>query len=244
MGKASVPVIAVDGPGGSGKGTVSQLVAHTLGWHFLDSGALYRLVALAAAQQAVSLEDEAALAELAGQLDIQFLFPVVKGLPLAGMNGHAPPELETKIMLDGQEVTKLLRGEDCASAASRVAVLPGLRAALLERQKAFRRPPGLVADGRDMGSVVFSDAELKIFLTASVQERALRRHKQLKAKGMHANLTSLIDEIAERDARDSARSVAPMKPAPGAIVIDTSSLSIGEVVQQVLMLWHEVALVR
>ncbi|MFZ5589871.1 MAG: (d)CMP kinase [Pseudomonadota bacterium] len=226
-----IPVITIDGPSGSGKGTISQIVARRLGWHFLDSGALYRLTALAARRAGVALDDETRLAQLARGLDVRF-------------DAAQDSTAESKIFLGADDVTAALRSEECGNAASKVAALPALRAALLERQRAFRRPPGLVADGRDMGSVIFPDAALKIFLTASPEVRARRRHKQLKEKGMDVNIIDLISDIAERDARDSTRSVAPLKPAPDAVVIDTSDLSIEDVAQRVLRLWREASSAR
>ncbi len=220
-----VPVITLDGPGGAGKGTVSRLLAQELGWHYLDSGALYRLVGLAALERGISLTDEAALAELARNLDAQF----------EPSDGGAEP----RIYLQGREVTAALRSENCGEAASRVAALGRVRHALLERQRRFRRPPGLVADGRDMGTVVFPDAPLKIFLTASAEERARRRYKQLKDKGMDVRLDDLFKEIEARDARDRNRSQAPLKAAAEAVEIDTTGMEIAEVVQRVLALWRE-----
>jgi len=211
----AVPVIAIDGPSASGKGTVAQRVAAKLGYHYLDSGALYRLLALAAQQRGVTLDDEATLAALAERMDIRF-------------EGE-------QIWLDGVLVGDELRGEECATAASRVAALPGVRAALLNKQHAFRRAPGLVADGRDMASVVFPDAALKIFLTASAEARAERRYKQLKEKGMDANIAALLQDIQARDERDTRRSVAPLQQAPGASLLDTTALNIGQAVQEVLM---------
>lgn len=231
MPDTSVPVIAIDGPSGSGKGTISQIVAQKLGWNFLDSGALYRLVALAARQQEISLDDEPALIRLALELDTHFISN-------ANLNKTDLSAVEAAVILDGWDVTRELRSQECAEAASRVAALPEVRLALLDRQRAFRMAPGLVADGRDMGSVVFPDAPLKIFLTASVQARALRRHKQLMRKGMDVNIRSLETEIDARDARDSGRSIAPLKAGPDAVLIDSSGLSIEEVVQDILSLWQ------
>ncbi len=211
----AVPVIAIDGPSASGKGTVAQLVAAQLGFHFLDSGSLYRLLALAAQHHGVALDAEDQLAELAARLDICF----------EGAN----------IWLDGALVGDELRSEQCAAMASTVAALPGVRAALLEKQRAFRRAPGLVADGRDMASVIFTDAVLKVFLTASAEVRAERRYKQLIEKGMSANITDLLQEIRTRDERDSKRSVAPLQQAPGAGLLATTHLTIEQAVQEVLI---------
>jgi cytidylate kinase len=211
----NVPVIAIDGPGGSGKGTISQLVASRLGWHYLDSGALYRLTALASINHTLGFDNESSIATLAEHLDVQF-----------GADGQ--------IVLEGEEVTEAIRTEEIGEAASVVAALPAVRQALLNRQRAFREAPGLVADGRDMGSVVFPDAELKIFLTASAEARAERRYKQLKEKGISVNLAHLLEDIQRRDERDSQRAAAPMKVADDAIQLDTTTLSIEQVVNRVL----------
>ena len=210
----AVPVIAIDGPSASGKGTVAQRVAAQLGYHFLDSGALYRLLGLAAARRGIALDAEARLADLARQIDIRF-----EG---------------TDIWLDGALVGDELRGESCAAAASKVAALPKVRAALLAKQHAFRRAPGLVADGRDMGSVVFPDAALKIFLTASAEARAERRYKQLMEKGIGANITALLLDIRVRDERDTQRSASPLQQAHGASLLDTTALNIEQAVQEIL----------
>jgi cytidylate kinase len=216
-----IPVLTIDGPGGSGKGTISTRVAAHLGWHFLDSGALYRLLGLAAARSGVSTSDESALLALAGAMQIQF-------------------ELEGgRIWLDGQEVSDQLRDEVAGRAASEVAVIPSIRQALLARQHQFRQWPGLVADGRDMGTVVFPEAQLKVFLTASAEERAKRRYKQLIDKGIDVNLSALFLDIQARDERDSTRSVSPLRPAEDAVTVDTTSLSIEQVVQRVLELVEE-----
>jgi len=210
----AVPVIAIDGPSASGKGTVAQRVAAKLGYHFLDSGALYRLLGAAATKNGVALDDESKLADLAAKMDIRF----------EGEN----------ILLDGESVGDELRTEQSGAIASKVAALPGVRAALLDKQHAFRRAPGLVADGRDMASVVFADAELKVFLTASAEARADRRYKQLKEKGMNANIDDLLQDIRARDERDTQRSSAPLQMAPGAKLLDTTTLNIEQAVQEVL----------
>jgi cytidylate kinase len=212
---ARAPVIAVDGPSGTGKGTVCTHLAHWLGWHFLDSGTLYRLVAIQALRQGVGMDDEAGLAHIACQLEARF-------------ESEAAGEL-VKVWLGNEDASDAVRSEESSLAASRVAAWPAVRIALLEKQRAYRRPPGLVADGRDMGTVVFPDAELKIFLTASPEERARRRYKQLKQKGIDVNLAQLLADIAERDARDSQRTISPLKPAPDAVVIDTTGLEVAAV---------------
>ncbi|MCQ4271907.1 (d)CMP kinase [Pseudomonas kuykendallii] len=214
------PVIAIDGPGGSGKGTIAGLLARQLGWNLLDSGALYRLLAFAARNHGVDLTNEEALKVLAAHLDVQFAV--------------AAPGQEQHIILEGEEVTQAIRNEQIGAAASQVAALPAVRDALLQRQRAFQENPGLVADGRDMGTVVFPDAPLKIFLTASVEERARRRYMQLKAKGDDVSLASLLDEIRERDERDTQRAVAPLKPAHDAIMLDSTVLSIEQVLEKIL----------
>lgn len=206
----AIPVIAIDGPSASGKGTVAALVARELGFHYLDSGAIYRVAAHAAARAGVALDDEAALASLARALDLRF-----DGI---------------EVYLDGQPVGGAIRTEDAGRAASRIAALPDVRAALLDLQRDFRRPPGLVTDGRDMGSVVFPDARVKVFLTASAEERAKRRYKQLIEKGFDANLVALFQDLTERDARDAARASAPLKQAADALLLDTTGLSIDQAV--------------
>jgi cytidylate kinase len=202
----SPPVVAIDGPAASGKGTVAQGVAAALGLHYLDSGSLYRLVALTASRAAIPASEETRLAALARSLDVAF-------------DGH-------RIRLEGEDVTEELRTEPVSAAASRVAVLPAVRSALLSRQRAFRRPPGLVADGRDMGTVVFPDAILKIYLMASAEARAGRRYKQLIEKGNSVTLEGLLLDIRERDARDSARAAAPLKAAVDAVILDTTDMTI------------------
>ena len=213
------PIVTVDGPSGSGKGTISRAVAHTVGWHLLDSGALYRLVALAGATAGLRPDDEPGHAALAVRMDVVF--------SVAADGGE-------RISLEGRDVTTDIRSEEAGQGASRVAAWPAVRQALLARQRAFAVPPGLVADGRDMGTVVFPRAELKIFLTATPQERALRRHKQLKDKGSDVSLPALSREIAERDLRDQTREVAPLKAAPDACLIDSTGLSVEAVVKRVL----------
>ena len=213
----SIPVITIDGPPASGKGTVAQRVASALGWAVLDSGALYRLTALAVQQQGIDPENETAVAHVAATLDVQFL----------------PDE----ILLTGQEVSELIRQEHVGNLASRLAPNPKLRAALLSRQRAFRLAPGLVADGRDMGTIVFQDAQVKIFLIADVQARAQRRAKQLIEKGISANLQDLLADMRARDARDTQRSVAPLVAAKDAHVVDSSTLTIDQTVQSILDLW-------
>ena len=223
-GRDGLPIITIDGPSGSGKGTVSRAVAAALGFRLLDSGALYRLVALAAHRRGLPLEDGAALGRVAETLQARF---------------GTGPDGEEAVWLDGQEVTRELRTEQTGNGASRVAALPEVRCALLERQRAFAEPPGLVADGRDMGTVVFPQAALKIFLTASPQERAQRRYKQLKEKGVAANLAALSLEIAERDRRDMSRAVAPLVASADAVAVDTTGLAIDTVVARVLAIARE-----
>lgn len=226
MNDKTVPVLAIDGPSGSGKGTVGQLLAERLGWHFLDSGALYRALGLAASRLGeATLQDAAALAQLAECSDIRFM-PQPGGAPV-------------RVVLNGTDVGNAIRTEDSGRLASIVAAVPSARAALLRKQHAFRQAPGLVADGRDMGSTVFPDAILKIFVTASAEIRAERRYKQLKEKGFDANLRRLLDEIRERDARDAARTASPLKPAADACILDTSSLSIPDVVDRIHGLLQE-----
>lgn len=214
----SVPVIAIDGPSASGKGTVAKRVAQALGFHYLESGALYRLVALASLKAGLAADDAAGLARLAETLDVRF-------------SGDA-------VVLEGEDVSLALYDERCGERASQVAQHPAVRSALLARQRAFRRMPGLVADGRDMGTVVFPDAGLKVFLTASPEERARRRYNQLKQKGIHANLRALSRDLAARDARDTARAVAPLTRAADARALECSSLPVDAVVETVLDWWR------
>ena len=218
-----VPVIAIDGPGGSGKGTIAALLAERLGWHLLDSGALYRLVAVAAMDRGIAADDEASLGSLAAGLDVEF----------------AVADHGMVVWLDGQDITSRLRSEEVSAFSSRAAALPAVRAALVRLQRGFRQSPGLVADGRDMGTVIFPDARLKIFLTASAEARAKRRHKQLKQKGESVNLSRLFQEIKKRDDRDRSRAVSPLMAAPDAHLIDSTELSIDEVLQKILKLLKE-----
>ncbi len=222
---SDAPVIAVDGPSGTGKGTLCGYLAETWQWHLLDSGALYRIVAWAALQDQIALTAETTLAQLAGSLDVQF--------------SPAKPGQDVQIHYAGNDITQAIRNEQCGNAASQVAALPGVRAALLQRQRDFRKPPGLIADGRDMGTVVFPDAELKIYLTASAETRASRRYKQLKLKDNGVNLRQLLADITERDARDMERDVSPLKPAEDALTVDTTNCSIQQVVDQVSAIVRE-----
>lgn len=221
----NVPVITLDGPGGVGKGTLSVLLAQHLGWHILDSGALYRVLAYAAAQKQIALDDEAALVNLTAAMDLKFCAEIdeCSGLPEP-----------TRVLLDGKDITQAVRSEETGAAASQVATLPGVRAALLDYQRKFLKPAGLVADGRDMGTVVFPSATYKFFLSASPEERAQRRYKQLKQKGINVKLSDLAKSLAERDARDSERATAPLQAAGDAVTIDTTALSIQAVFKQIL----------
>lgn len=211
---AEIPVITVDGPSGTGKGTICLFLAHWLGWHLLDSGALYRVLACAALSRGMPLDDAGALVRLAEDLDVRFV--------------QDPGGMRALLQGEG-DISSAIRTEECGSAASRIAAIPEVREALLARQRAFCRAPGLIADGRDMGTVVFPDAPLKLFLTASPQERAKRRYKQLKEQGISVNLARLSVEISERDARDVNRSLSPLIPAADAIVIDSTDLDAGAV---------------
>ncbi|CCE24172.1 (d)CMP kinase [Methylotuvimicrobium alcaliphilum] len=215
----SVPVLTIDGPSGAGKGTVSRAIARKLGWHYLDSGSIYRSLAIAAIAEGVDLSDETVVAEVAKAMVLEF---------------ECAEELTVK--LDGKDITGQLGLESTGNAASMVAALPEVRKVLLQKQKDFRRPPGLVADGRDMGTVVFPDAQNKVFLTASAEERAMRRYKQLKEKGIDANLSSITQEIEERDRRDQQRKAAPLMQADDAVFIDSSDMSIETVIEQIINL--------
>jgi CMP/dCMP kinase len=219
-----VPIMTIDGPSGSGKGTVSRAAARKLGWWLLDSGALYRLVALAGRGAGIDLNDEDRLSELARQLDLRF---------------DSTPAGAEVVWLGGRDVTHDIRTESAGNDASKVAALPGVRSALLERQRRFAEPPGLVADGRDMGTVVFPDAQVKIFLTASADERAARRYKQLKEKGVAATLAALSKEIAERDQRDITRTASPLVASEEAVLLDTTGMSVDAVVERVLEIARE-----
>lgn len=210
---ADIPVITVDGPSGTGKGTICGYLANWLGWHFLDSGAIYRVLALAALNRRIALNSEAQLAQLAGSLNVNFT--------------NKPGAVQ--VLLDGEDVSEAIRREECGNAASKVAALAKVRLALLGRQRAFKKPPGLIADGRDMGTVVFPEADLKLFVTATPEARAERRYKQLIEKGISVNLRALSADISERDARDKARAVSPLKPAPDAVIIDSTGLDVDAV---------------
>lgn len=219
MGSTAPPVIAIDGPSASGKGTIAAAVAQRLGFHYLDSGALYRIVGLVGGERGANLDNNAEISDISLNLKIKF-------------NGD-------QVFVDNREVSDLIRGEAAGAAASRVAALPGVRSALMILQRGFRQPPGLVADGRDMGSVVFPDAQLKIYLTATPEERALRRHKQLIEKGSSASMAALLQDIRDRDFRDSNRAVAPLLKCTDAIEIDTTGSPVAAVVAQVLHLYQK-----
>ena len=220
----SVPVITIDGPSGAGKGTAARLVAEQLGWHLLDSGAIYRVLAVAIQHHHLSTEEEEPLIPIAAHLDVQF--EINKGG-------------EGKVILEGEDVTHSIRTEEIGAIASQVAPFPRVREALLRRQRAFKVSPGLVADGRDMGTVVFTSAPVKVFLTASAEERAERRFNQLKEKGFDVKITRLLDDIRQRDERDQSRKVAPLVPAEGALILDSTELSIDEVVSEILIFANE-----
>jgi len=219
MTRKPVPVLTIDGPSGSGKGTISRAVADRLGWHYLDSGAIYRAVGQAAAWEGLDLSDAESVAACAARTDIRFT---------------SGPDGEPHVLVNGKDATRALRSETAAAAASAIAAHPPVRAALLDLQLRFRQAPGLVADGRDMGTVIFPDAPYKVFLTASAAERARRRYKQLKDKGVSVNLDSLLHEIAARDERDAGRAVAPLKPAADAVFLDSTGMPITDVIARVL----------
>jgi cytidylate kinase len=218
-----IPILTIDGTSGVGKGTAAAKIAQTMDWNLLDSGAIYRSLAVAALKKNIELNQEITLAELATDLDLRF----------------EAQEGEALVFLNNQEITKDIRSEEAGNAASKIAVFQLVRTALLARQRAFAQPKGLVADGRDMGTVVFPEAWLKVFLTASIEERAKRRYKQLKKKGIDAQLSDLINVLTERDTRDSQRSIAPLQPAADAIIIDTSHLSVEEVINKIMHLIHQ-----
>jgi cytidylate kinase len=216
----STPVITIDGPSGAGKGTVARVLADQLGWHLLDSGAIYRVLAVAIQHHQLALDDEEPLIPVAAHLDVQF---------------EITNQGESKVILEGENVTDLIRTEEIGELASKVAAFPRVREALLRRQRAFSVSPGLIADGRDMGTVVFSQAKVKIFLTASAEERAQRRFNQLKEKGIDVNISRLLEDIRQRDERDQNRKVAPLVPADGSLTIDSTNISVTEVVNEILM---------
>jgi cytidylate kinase len=220
-----VPIVTLDGPGGVGKGTLGRLLAQELGWHLLDSGAIYRALALAAQRAKIAVEDEEALVEQARSLPLSF-------------RGN---DQQTQVLLAGQVVDEAIRSPEISALTSQIAAIPGVRAALMQRQRDFAQPPGLVADGRDMGTVVFPDALVKVFLTASAEERGKRRLNQLMEQGISANLGGVVAEIAERDARDQQRSVAPLRPARDARILDTSTQSVSET-YRVLREWVKTSL--
>jgi cytidylate kinase len=216
----NTPVITIDGPSGAGKGTVARIVADQLGWHLLDSGAIYRVLAVAIQHHQIALDEEEPLIPIAAHLDVQF---------------EISSQGEGKVILEGEDVTDVIRTEEIGELASKVAAFPRIREALLRRQRAFSVNPGLIADGRDMGTVVFPQAEVKIFLTASAEERAERRFNQLKEKGVDVKIGRLLDDIRQRDERDQNRKVAPLVPAEGALIIDSTDISITEVVNEILI---------
>lgn len=220
----SIPLITIDGPSGAGKGTVAKIVAEQLGWNFLDSGAIYRVLAVATLHHNISIEEEEAIIPLASHLDVEF--------KIVG-------EGEPRVLLEGEDVTDNIRTEDVGIIASKVAAFPRVREALLRRQRAFKEAPGLLADGRDMGTVVFPDAPVKVFLTASAEERAQRRMNQLQQKGIDVNIGRLLDDIRQRDERDQNRKVAPLVPAQGALIVDSTELTVAQVVEKILLFANE-----
>lgn len=222
---SAIPVIAVDGPSGTGKGTICSHLATWLGWNLLDSGALYRILAVAAEKHHIEFDDKLAIADIAESLDVVFQQPL--------------PGKDITVIFEGDDITQKIRTEECGNSASQIAILPQVRSALLNRQRQFQQFPGLIADGRDMGTVVFTDAPLKIYLIASAEERAKRRYNQLKQKGFDVNLPRLAADIAERDTRDSQRTISPLKPADDAIVVDTTKMDISEVIKKIENLVQE-----
>ncbi|MDG1733041.1 MAG: (d)CMP kinase [Thalassotalea sp.] len=220
----SIPLITIDGPSGAGKGTVAKIVAEQLGWNFLDSGAIYRVLAVATLHHNISIDEEEAIIPLASHLDVEF--------KIVG-------EGEPRVLLEGEDVTDNIRTEDVGIIASKVAAFPRVREALLRRQRAFKEAPGLLADGRDMGTVVFPDAPVKVFLTASAEERAQRRMNQLQQKGIDVNIGRLLDDIRQRDERDQNRKVAPLVPAQGALIVDSTELTVAQVVEKILLFANE-----
>ncbi|TRX56631.1 (d)CMP kinase [Thalassomonas sp. M1454] len=219
----SIPVITIDGPSGAGKGTVARIVAEQLGWNLLDSGAIYRVLAVAVEHHGIDIESEDAIIPLASHLDVEF----------KSVNNTS------RVMLEGEDVTDVIRTENIGIMASKVAAFPRVREALLRRQRAFKETPGLLADGRDMGTVVFPDAPVKIFLTASAEERAQRRMNQLQQKGIDVNIGRLLDDIRQRDERDQNREVAPLVPAEGALIVDSTELTVNKVVEKILLFANE-----
>ncbi|MDN3652705.1 (d)CMP kinase [Thalassotalea ponticola] len=214
-----IPLITIDGPSGAGKGTVARIVAEQLGWKFLDSGAIYRVLAVATEHHGIDVENEESVVPLAAHLDVEFVVETQ----------------QTRILLEGEDVTDNIRTEDVGAVASKVAAYPRVREALLRRQRAFRESPGLIADGRDMGTVVFPDAQVKVFLDASAEERARRRYLQLQEKGEDVSIERLLDDIRQRDERDRNRAVAPLVPAEGALIIDSTEMSVAQVVEKILL---------
>jgi cytidylate kinase len=220
----NIPVITIDGPSGAGKGTVAKIVAEQLGWNFLDSGAIYRVLSVAVQHHNINVEEEEAIIPLASHLDVEF---------------KIVDDGEPRILLEGEDVTHTIRTEEVGAVASKIAAFPRVREALLRRQRAFKQMPGLLADGRDMGTVVFPDAPVKVFLTASAEERAQRRMIQLQQKGLDVNIGRLLADIRQRDERDQNRSVAPLVPAKGALLVDSTELTIEQVVEKILMFANE-----